>query len=158
MSVAIRLRLGKIRIRRRKSSAFWHLVSLLRQRPVPSGRRLLVAVSVGVNRSFQTFSGRSPEAPGPRRKSRRSELWSRSSVCVATPSVDARVMSISNRKSGTYVPFSRFDLPAPSGRRLSMRAPDRSQSGSWKMFPGACDRLAAAVAPSRAARLPRHMG
>jgi hypothetical protein len=61
--------------------------SLLRQRPVPSGRRLLEAVSVGVNRSFEPFStltGRS----GSGRRSRRRELRSGSSVCVATPSVD----------------------------------------------------------------------
>jgi hypothetical protein len=132
--------------------------SLLRQRPVPSGRRLLEAVSVGVNRSFEPFS-RISGSSGSRRKSRRCELWSRSSVCVAAPSVDARVMSISIRKSRTYAPFSRFDLPAPEREAAIYEG---AGSESIAVFKKLSKCPATDWTPPRprpgAARLPWHMG
>lgn len=78
-SVAIRLRLGKIRIYRRKSSADFRLwIRFCFGAPTRAGGGYLVAVSHPVNRPFRGLFRRVPEAPEPAGRSPREAFGDRS--------------------------------------------------------------------------------
>lgn len=80
--------------------------------PSRAGGGYLVAVSVGVNRSFEPFAT-NPESPDHAEEGQPGELWSRNSVCVTTLSADARDVDLSIEISMVCTRETAFDWPAP---------------------------------------------